>query len=957
MQLVHNINEIFDIYRTKLLRANGKGNKIGKNTAIRLFFENGATINDHGDNSQLDMIRPLWNDGLVVWGEIDKEGKNSSSTNNNGNQVAADNANIKQFTAPAASAKVTRTVTITTLPPRVPDAILKSKMFPSFEGNILKSCREVVNKSKSYQCEFIESNQGDFVSFDYDDFKESSFSDPFAQELRGLIVHRESGRVMARRFHKFFNFGEGGNKDFDLNMQDSQIPEHALLLEKYDGRLCSPIIFFEDNEVIWASKRQMDKEIQKYVSENWELRDRLENFARLWAKYDFTVIFEFLDPQRPNFIRYPEKKLILLAARHNISGFYCDYDILAKSASEHGIEIAKKLNDKMKSGITFKEAARWISRAFGENAFEGCVLYCPAAQQRIDGLMFYGNLIKMKTNWYISQGINPKKKSSFISRADQAASSSLDIDSDELQKLINDERSSIPYAQYNGSKGLEFAILSALKSSSGKDDIISSLRRRAASFEDKNFFDKLVGRIRASLIQSDDGEDNRIETMASTSNILGSSSFVATPNKKESKIHTIFVDLDGVLADFENGIRKLMINQRFGSEQGEGLTRRKRQALESRNMSLPPTDELWKLVRSSPGFFAYLDPLEGKDELWEYCCFLQDNYGIDIYILSSLPRGNLGVRSADEKVVWCQKNLPNILDSQIITCKTYDKRNYAGEGCVLIDDRPEVYEDDWKERGGIFIAHKDFRETLKLLEETVTPSAAPASVTSSTTSFTFKDISSISGEIIQNNIALSENFDQRLLPNALQKKQNDAAKPDIIILRGLPGSGKSTITRILEEKNKTGKAIAVVSADHFFMKNGEYKFNLDLLEDAHEECFSNFCAYIEKYQHGLAAIVVDNTNTTMKEVHRYTNAVERYGLRYFVIEILPLVSVPEGTDMDLSVVLAQQSIHSVPPISIARMIARWEEFNSPRDLARCSGKIRLVRRIEFAQEALSSQDE
>ena len=60
----------------------------------------------------------------------------------------------------------------------------------------------------------------------------------------------------------------------------------------------------------------------------------------------------------------------------------------------------------------------------------------------------------------------------------------------------------------------------------------------------------------------------------------------------------------------------------------------------------------------------------------------------------------------------------------------------------------------------------------------------------------------------------------------------------IFIMRGLPGSGKSTIVKSM--KNVYGHfdshKIAVCSADAYFMKNGFYKFDASKLNDSHGEC-------------------------------------------------------------------------------------------------------------------------
>lgn len=94
--------------------------------------------------------------------------------------------------------------------------------------------------------------------------------------------------------------------------------------------------------------------------------------------------------------------------------------------------------------------------------------------------------------------------------------------------------------------------------------------------------------------------------------------------------------------------------------------------------------------------------------------------------------------------------------------------------------------------------------------------------------------------------------------------------PTVTIMIGLPKSGKSTyIKRYLA-------SAVVVSADHFFMDvDGTYRFDPQLLGEAHQACFRNFMAALMK---GLD-VVVDNTNTQNWERAPYVMAALAYGHR------------------------------------------------------------------------------
>lgn len=91
-----------------------------------------------------------------------------------------------------------------------------------------------------------------------------------------------------------------------------------------------------------------------------------------------------------------------------------------------------------------------------------------------------------------------------------------------------------------------------------------------------------------------------------------------------------------------------------------------------------------------------------------------------------------------------------------------------------------------------------------------------------------------------------------------------------VVMRGLPGSGKSFVAQqIVEETVKNAEHI--VSADHFFMRNGQYKFDSSKLEQAHELARNKFA---QKANLGYSPLVVDNTNMQVKYLHELETAIK-----------------------------------------------------------------------------------
>ena len=125
----------------------------------------------------------------------------------------------------------------------------------------------------------------------------------------------------------------------------------------------------------------------------------------------------------------------------------------------------------------------------------------------------------------------------------------------------------------------------------------------------------------------------------------------------------------------------------------------------------------------------------------------------------------------------------------------------------------------------------------------------------------------------------------------------------LYIVRGLPGSGKSSLAKKVTE--------LVYSADDFFTnKKGEYNFNAKLLGKAHEWCWGKVrdAMFI-----GANAVAVANTFTQAWEAEKYYQIAEEYGYSVFVIEC----------QNDFG------NVHDVPQESIDAMKERWEKDLTP----------------------------
>ena len=86
------------------------------------------------------------------------------------------------------------------------------------------------------------------------------------------------------------------------------------------------------------------------------------------------------------------------------------------------------------------------------------------------------------------------------------------------------------------------------------------------------------------------------------------------------------------------------------------------------------------------------------------------------------------------------------------------------------------------------------------------------------------------------------------------------SQPKLLILRGAPGSGKTTLA------NAKFDGWTVCSADDYFIdKNGNYKFDARQLQLAHDSCFRRTVSALEQGMN----VVIDNTNKSVWEFKRY----------------------------------------------------------------------------------------
>ena len=105
----------------------------------------------------------------------------------------------------------------------------------------------------------------------------------------------------------------------------------------------------------------------------------------------------------------------------------------------------------------------------------------------------------------------------------------------------------------------------------------------------------------------------------------------------------------------------------------------------------------------------------------------------------------------------------------------------------------------------------------------------------------------------------------------------DITRPAIYLIRGLPGSGKSTFAKALEF---SGVVSIVIEADKLMKdESGNYKFDASKLPQHHLWCQQTAIKLLNK---GVS-VAVSNTSTTEKEVYVYQKIAEETNANFFSV--------------------------------------------------------------------------
>lgn len=141
---------------------------------------------------------------------------------------------------------------------------------------------------------------------------------------------------------------------------------------------------------------------------------------------------------------------------------------------------------------------------------------------------------------------------------------------------------------------------------------------------------------------------------------------------------TIYLDMDGVVADFSKYARTIISSP-----------------CDEYTIKYPEHE--WKKLAQNDRLYRDLELKDGANELVDWCTNYCERTKTGLFFLTAIPTDNDMPWAFYDKVMWGQKYFNHI--PVFFGPRSRDKSNFCKKGDVLIDDRP-INIDQWKLAGG-----------------------------------------------------------------------------------------------------------------------------------------------------------------------------------------------------------------------------------------------------------------
>ena len=224
--------------------------------------------------------------------------------------------------------------------------------------------------------EFVVAVKQGYTVINYNVMMADTFDSNIRRECRGIIFDTESGEILRRPYHKFFNVNEREEtQDQVVNLSRP----HAIL-EKLDGSMIAP--FVVNDRMIWGTKMGAT-EVAEPVEDFVLLHENYSQFARFLIRRGYTPIFEWCSRKQRIVLDYKEDQLILTAIRDLTTGRYMSWDLVTNTADLYFIPTVRTFEPQ-------SDMKGFIDYVRDLEDLEGFVV-------RFND----GHMLKLKCDWYV----------------------------------------------------------------------------------------------------------------------------------------------------------------------------------------------------------------------------------------------------------------------------------------------------------------------------------------------------------------------------------------------------------------------------------------------------------------------------------------------------------------------------------------------------------------------------
>lgn len=158
-------------------------------------------------------------------------------------------------------------------------------------------------------------------------------------------------------------------------------------------------------------------------------------------------------------------------------------------------------------------------------------------------------------------------------------------------------------------------------------------------------------------------------------------------------MRTIYLDMDGVVADFNAYARSVLKKTEVGEKW--------------------PHEE-WVKLRDNPRMYRDLPKTPYADQLVETATEIVNRNKWQLLFLTAVPKNNDIFWAFSDKVTWARIRYPWV--PVHFGPYSHDKHVHAKPNDILIDDRTSNIT-EWNAAGGIGILHRDIETTLQQLKD------------------------------------------------------------------------------------------------------------------------------------------------------------------------------------------------------------------------------------------------